>query len=196
VWDGAGDLTRCGYLLAARFTALPAPADTVVVHTAIEGLEEIDAVELLGLGPPAADGVGNVCDNCPFVSNVAQYDSDLDGAGDDCDCARHDPAIRPAAEVLGVAADQPRPGVVRLAWPEASAAQGYAVTRGILGEIATTYGACVVPFQTGTEYEDQETPAPGDGFIYLIRGIAAGCGPGTLGAGPGGLERLDSGCGW
>ena len=195
VWDD-DDRTECGYVLAARFTAPPTDSDTVIVHTAAEGWEEIDAAELLGLGPPAADGVGNVCDNCPFLSNGGQLDTDGDGAGDDCDCAPRDPAVRPAAEVLGVAAHLSEPGVLRLTWQHAIAARAYAVTRGLLSEIATTYGSCAVPSQTGTSHEDGEIPAPGDAFVYLIRGIAAVCGPGTLGAGAGGLERTDSGCGW
>ena len=31
------------------------------------------------------DGVGNACDNCPSDSNSDQLDSDLDGTGDECD---------------------------------------------------------------------------------------------------------------
>ena len=31
------------------------------------------------------DGVGDACDNCPNVANADQTDTDSDGDGDDCD---------------------------------------------------------------------------------------------------------------
>ena len=31
------------------------------------------------------DGVGDVCDNCPYYANLEQIDTDEDGTGDACD---------------------------------------------------------------------------------------------------------------
>ena len=142
---------------------------------------------------PWADLIGNVCDVCPFLHNFTPVDSDGDGSGDDCDCAPDDPAIRPAAAVAGVTAEKPSPGQARFSWPGATGASLYAVTRGTLSEVrAGSYGECVVPTQTERSHDDTTTPAPGEGFVYLIRGISDACGIGTLGAGPGGFERINS----
>lgn len=47
----------------------------------------IDDVKLTrGIGgPEIGDGAGDVCDNCPFVYNPSQIDSDGDGLGNACD---------------------------------------------------------------------------------------------------------------
>jgi len=91
-----------------------------------------------------------------------------------------------------VTAEKPSPGQARFSWPDATGASLYAVTRGTLSEVRSgSYGECVVPTQTKTSYDDTATPTPGEGFVYLIRGINAACGIGTLGAGPGGFERIN-----
>jgi Tol biopolymer transport system component len=141
---------------------------------------------------PAPDAWGNVCDICPFVTDD-QSDTDGDGAGDACDCAPADPATRPSPEVLGVVAAKLFPGVVRLSWPPAPSADGYAVTRSLLSHIdANNFGVCLVPLQTQTTLNDTAIPQVGNAFVYLIQGIDATCGIGTLGAGHGGRERVNS----
>jgi hypothetical protein len=92
-----------------------------------------------------------------------------------------------------VTAEQPAPGVVRFLWSQATAADAYAVARATLAEVRSSrYGQCVVTTQDETRYEDDGPPAPGEGFAYMIRGINATCGVGTLGAGPGGFERINA----
>ena len=41
-------------------------------------------------------------------------------------------------------------------------------------------------------HEDTETPAPGEGFAYLIQGYSTVCGVGTLGPGADGYERVNT----
>lgn len=41
------------------------------------------------------DGVGDLCDNCPDLSNPEQFDGDRDGHGEVCDCDDTDPVIHP-----------------------------------------------------------------------------------------------------
>ena len=96
----------------------------------------------------------------------------------------------PSAEVRGVAAGKPLPGVVRFDWLPAPTAAEYSVTRGMISEFGTgRFGGCLVPSQTATSHEDAGVPPAGDGYAYLIRGINWICGIGTLGAGQGGQER-------
>jgi hypothetical protein len=51
----------------------PDPLDLCPDHPVVEG------------GDVDADGVGDACDNCPFVANEPQSDGDGDGIGDECD---------------------------------------------------------------------------------------------------------------
>ena len=141
----------------------------------------------------AADLYGNVCDVCPFVRDFGQSDRDGDGSGDACDCEPDDPVARAAADVTGIVAEQPpSAGVARFAWPPASGADSFAITRATLSEVrGGIFGQCVVPSQAGAVFEDAEMPSAGEGFAYLIRGISPACGMGTLGAGRNGSERIN-----
>jgi hypothetical protein len=189
----ATDGTTCGGVLEARWPITDYLVDGVVVRTAVQDWEEVDAVALVGVFD-AADNVGNACDNCPELANPSQADGDGDGAGNECDCAVGNSAVRPAAEVSGLLAESPAAGVLRLIWNGAAGASTYAILRGQLSALSATHqGDCQVDGLAELEWEDPELPAPGHGFAYLVRGDSPVCGAGTLGFGAYGVARVNIG---
>jgi hypothetical protein len=88
IWQGV-DPTVCGEAFEPTWPLTAYSVSSVVVHTAADGYEEIDAVELIGEGAgPDPDGVGDLCDNCIDDPNPLQEDLDGDDIGDICDnCA-------------------------------------------------------------------------------------------------------------
>ena len=192
VWEES-DPAVCGGIHAPRWSPLPFDVTSIVVHSQLEGWEEIDAVGAAALGAPAPDLWGNACDLCPFVSvGGPQQDYDGDGVGDECDCSPNDATARPADDVRSVAVAKPAPASALLTWGNTAGADAYTVSRATLSEIRSgSYGDCVRPSQPLTEYSDDELPAPGEAFAYLVRGVSDSCGIGTLGAGPGGFERIN-----
>jgi hypothetical protein len=88
VWMGT-DTTMCGSAFAPTWPETSFEAIGARVYTQVDGFEQIDAVGLVTpSGVPDPDGVGDVCDNCPGISNAGQQDSDGDGVGDACESGR------------------------------------------------------------------------------------------------------------
>jgi len=192
VWSGT-DPTECGGELAWFGTPTTYMVDGVIVYTQVAEWEEIDAVELVGVGDESApDGVGNACDRCPRFPGP-HADNDADNAGNDCDCAPNDPSARSPAEIPGVFVDSPSPGTARLRWSNAAGADSFAVTRTLLSTLSTdNYGSCLASDLLIQMFDDAEIPTAGDGFGYLVHGVDSLCGPGTLGFTSTGSERLNT----
>jgi len=168
IWSGV-DTTACGEKFHIALPETPYPVNGVRVHTQAPNWEEIDAVELVGRGPILTpDGVGDACDNCPFVVNLDQLDDDADGVGNACDCAPGDPTSTGPASVWDLLAESPSEGVARFGWTYDSDAASYSITRGTISVLA-----------------------PGEGFFFLVQPWTPSCGAGSLGRDAWGRQRFD-----
>ncbi len=143
----------------------------------------------------ACDGVDNDC------SGAADEPFDADGDGHPIclgDCDDFDAgAFAVAGEVRGLHLQRDR---VTLFWDSAVSAAGsgttHDVVRGHLSELPVGAGVselCLFSQEPGWIVQDPETPAPGEGFWYLVRGTN-GCGAGTWGSASSGPERISTAC--
>jgi hypothetical protein len=72
IWNGP-DTTVCGETLDVQWPRTEYDVIGVRVYTAIDGYEEIDAIELVRERlAPRPDGTGDACDNCPTEYNPDQ----------------------------------------------------------------------------------------------------------------------------
>ena len=84
-------LHPAGLTATTRPTRSPALRLLIAVLLAVGQLAILAPAASAAAGDYDDDGVPNVTDNCPFVSNVGQADGDADGVGDDCDPSPADP---------------------------------------------------------------------------------------------------------
>jgi len=170
------------------------------------------AVANSGQSDGDGDKVGDDCDNCLLDQNadqanfdgdaegdVCDLDDDDDGVGDGSDCADFDPGLwsAPGGLAIDLTVDFPSPGAgetIELHWSDLAGSTGpstvYDVIRGPLSDFfggqppgSEFAGAvCHAEDETSLTTTHTETPAPGTGTYYLIRG-QNGCGTGEYGSG-------------
>ncbi len=151
------------------------------------------------------DGLRQIHDNCPLVTNPSQADADGDRRGDACaddwdgdgqidaeDCAVDIAAGGTPGEVSGLR--YPRLSKSKIRWNDLPFANLYDVLRGDIDTLSSgSYGSCLNdedPNRMNTEFEDPTEPSPGKGFFYLVRGYNVVCAQGgTYGTATDGSPR-------
>ena len=79
-----------------------------------------------------------------------------------------------------------------VSWVAEPYSGSYALTRGDLPALTGgRYGPCLDAAIPTVSYVDNDAPAAGAGFVYLIQGVNAGCGAGTLGRDSALAERVN-----
>ncbi len=141
----------------------------------------LDPTNTCGCSDIDFDAVCDADDNCPFVANSTQADSDGDGAGDSCDCDPLDATAGQPSAVAGVSAESMPGSVARFVWAPALFADRYEILRGSVvnpeGAVCWTHNDSD---PTDTQFVEPAMPLPGDSWFFLIRGVDDACG----GAGP------------
>jgi hypothetical protein len=139
------------------------------------------------------DFAGDLCDNCPALSNPDQVDTDLDGLGNVCDpdddndgtpdesdCAPLDPDISAGpAEITGVAVFKSGADAL-VTWnpdlPEIlyDVAGGSVLDLTVAGD--TSLATCLAEAVQSPSWTDTRAdPASGDAYYYLVRGKGLLC---------------------
>jgi len=128
-------------------------------------------------GDADGDGVPNPSDNCPAARNASQDDDDTDGVGEACDA---DDGQIEYVEARGSSGFVFRPE---------TGAVGYQAYRQRLQWLSTiNFGVCVHLSTEATVFFDDDLPAGGEGFAYLVTADVA-TGEGSLGRRSDGGER-------
>ncbi|MDX1390579.1 MAG: hypothetical protein R3344_15425, partial [Acidobacteriota bacterium] len=167
-------------------------------------IEEIYAAGAAGIcqGDTDGDDWADYEDNCPLQEND-QTDSDLDGVGDECDCAALNPShsvVPPEVCTLILDRDEASHETARLSWSSVSSISGdgtrYDILRGFIDELPVGIGGseeCVHDDLDATETDDDFEPLPGQGVWYLVRAVSL-CGQGSWGFTSSEFERISPAC--
>jgi hypothetical protein len=205
------DDTRSGLSLKAFSDVNGDGIREIVGATLIDSNDKVASVWLISPIDSDGDGVMQLGDNCPLVFNPGQADADLDDVGDACqgdwdgdgqgdgeDCAPADATAGTPEEATGLTLQGG--STTTLDWQPAAFADEYDVSRGLLSALdGSDYGACQNSRDgdlTDTSFVDDQVPAAGAGFFYLVRGRNLSCpAAGTYGADSSGQPRINASAG-
>jgi len=114
---------------------------------------------------PDDDSIGSACDNCPEIANFDQFDGDLDGWGDVCDCDPQDGGVfaKPGSITrLVLSKNGVNPDTdVDMSWDSQATLAGAATFYDVIaGKLAGVMGGGLVP----DDCPGNDLPSPGDTF--------------------------------
>jgi hypothetical protein len=122
------------------------------------------------------DGVADACDVCPFVADSEQIDTDGDGAGDLCDPDSDDSLLGvPSGDITVSLVHDKASGTTDITWSAEPMATSYETYRGSREEVRDLfYGTCQNARDadtTDTSFVEDEEPAAGSMFAFLVVGV-------------------------
>lgn len=160
--------------LAANAGQADADADRIG-----DACDNCAAVKNRGQADSDADGIGDACDRCPFDGDTEQVDADLDGTGDACDPAPASASQSVPTDAITLALSHNKlTNVTTISWNAEPQSARYDLFRGAREHlVARVYGDCQDvrdPNVTDTIFNENEAPASGDAFYFLVQGISSG----------------------
>ena len=139
------------------------------------------------------DGVGDACDLCPFLGDTDQGDADSDGSGDLCDPDPTDPALGVPPASIVVTGARGVGGLATFSWNAVPLAATYETFRVTDAQVRNGFWGTCQNARDGddsdTSFDEDEVPASGEYFGYMVAGVAADGTPGLAGVDSDGRMR-------